>query len=309
MAGPGRRIAVAVAAVVALIGAAAAVASRRRDAGPALTFETGMFPNAMAWGRVGAGERAVIVIPGGPGNAAPSERWMRSFGAWYRPFVEAGYSVWQVTRKRGMPRGHTMDDIAADYAELIDTEFGGRVEAVVGVSYGGAVGFHLAARYPDRVGRLVILAAAARVSDEGRAADLEFGRHIAAGRPGAAMATLAPFVAPGLPRPLVRALSAVVGPLAFREAHPTFRHDTLVEAEAEAAYDATDLLPTIIVPVLVVAGDRDGYFPLEMADATARAIPDVTYRVHAGKGHREIAGDAAIAAEVVAWLAAEPAAG
>jgi pimeloyl-ACP methyl ester carboxylesterase len=304
MAGPGRRLAVAAAAGVALIGAvaAAAVATRRRVGGPPLTFETGMFANTMAWGRVGVGERSIIVIPGGPGNSPPSERWMRSFGAWYRPFVEAGYSVWQVTRKRGMPRGHSMDDIATDYAELIATEFDGLVEAVVGVSYGGAVGFHLAARHPERVGRMVILAASARVDDEGRAADLEFARHIEAGRPGAAMATLAPFIAPGIPKPVVGALSAVVGPMAFRDTHETFRSDTVVEAEAEAAFDATELLPTIAVPVLYVVGDRDAYFPIERCDATARLIPDVTYRVHAGKGHREIAGDAAIAAEVVAWL-------
>ena len=65
--------------------------------------------------------------------------------------VEDGYTIWYVMRRQGMPQGHSIADMADDFAEFIETELGGRVDAVLGTSYGGIeIGFHLAARHPDR---------------------------------------------------------------------------------------------------------------------------------------------------------------
>lgn len=55
-----------------------------------------------------------------------------------------------------------------------------------------------------------------------------------------------------------------------------------MEAEAELACDARDVLPLIPVPVLLVGGDRDPYFPKEVYEETARLIPDCTLRMYEG---------------------------
>ena len=36
---------------------------------------------------------------------------------WFDPFVEAGYAIWHVTRRRNMPAGHSIEDMADDYAQ------------------------------------------------------------------------------------------------------------------------------------------------------------------------------------------------
>ena len=292
------------AAAIALAGAAA-MALRRRGTDPASAPLTGIFPNGMAYCRMGVGSRTVLFIPGGPGNIAPSAMTMRGTMAYNRPFLDASYTLWSVARRRGMPVGHTMADIADDYARLIETDFGGRVDIVVGTSFGGLVALYLAARHPERFGTVAVVVAAAHVTAEGAEADRAFARHLSEGRPGEAFATLVPFVAPAMPKSVARIAGSVVGPLMVRGAHDTFATDVLVEAEAEATADATDILPTITVPVLLIGGDQDHYFPLETIEETARLIPDCTLRIHEGKGHVRVAGDPQVARDIVAFAAGQ----
>lgn len=295
-----RRLLIPALVVVGVLVAVAVRAARARTSSmPAPTAD--VFANSMAYSRVGTGSKTAIVIPGGPGNGAPSARMMRATASWYRIFTGAGYTVWNVTRKRGMPRGHGMPDMADDYAELIETEFGGRVDLVVGISMGGEIALELAARHPQRVGAVAIVASAARVNDEGRAADLEFARLIEEGRPGEAMAAFVPFMAPDIPTPLGRVLAPVIGPIMFRDSHPDFVADVVVEAAAEARADASAQLSGISVPVLVAAGDDDRFFPVDLIRETVAGIPDAALRLYPGHGHAWAASNAAVAQDVVAW--------
>lgn len=49
--------------------------------------------------------------------------------------------------------------------------------------------------------------------------------------------------------------------------------------------DQTDLLPTIPVPTLVIVGESDALIPLDVAEATAKAIPNALLEVVPGAGH------------------------
>jgi pimeloyl-ACP methyl ester carboxylesterase len=49
--------------------------------------------------------------------------------------------------------------------------------------------------------------------------------------------------------------------------------------------DQTDLLPTIAVPTLVVVGESDALIPLDVAEATAKAIPNARLEVVPNAGH------------------------
>jgi pimeloyl-ACP methyl ester carboxylesterase len=292
---------------LALVAGGALARSRLRGRGPAIPKPvTGIFPNGMAYVRWGTGPKTLLFIPGGPGNAAPDGMSMRMLPLFGR-LVEDGYTAWYVARRRGMPEGHTIADMADDYAALIADEFGGRVDLVVGVSYGGMIGFYLAARHPERFGHIAIAVAGYEVSEQGKTLDYDFARLLSEGRNGEAGALMVRHMAPGLRVPgLARVLGAVMGRIMAGEAHASFASDVMVEAEAEVACDARDILPAIPVPVLLVCGDDDLYFPKQVYEETARLIPDGTLRMYEGVGHVGAIRDRRLSQDVLEFVRQRP---
>jgi pimeloyl-ACP methyl ester carboxylesterase len=65
----------------------------------------------------------------------------------------------------------------------------------------------------------------------------------------------------------------------------TFVEDILIEAEAELGHEATESLTRIEVPVLVLCGDEDFYFPLQYVQEMVEMIPRATFKAYAGQGH------------------------
>ena len=298
----GSGIPVALALVALTVAALGAGRLRRREMSipkPA----TGVFPNGMAYARWGTGPRTLLMIPGGPGNALPSGMELRIYQRAGRALVEDGYTAWLVARKRNMPNGHSIADMADDYAQLIADEFGGKADVVLGGSYGGAIGFYLAARHPDRFGHIGIVVAAYTVSERGKAADYEYARKLSEGRSGEALAGLLPVVYPRLRVPAVnRALGALMARVELRETHPYFRNDVMVEAEAEVAFNAREILPDISVPVLLVCGDRDEYFPREVCEETALLIPDCAFTLYEGRDHLGVISDRRLPQDVLDFV-------
>lgn len=113
-----------------------------------LPASRGVFDNTMAYVRWGQGAKSVLFVPGGPGNTLPEGPMRRVGGPLARPLVEAGYSVWAVTRPRNLPDGYSIEDMADDYAAVIATEFGGHVDIAMGSSMGGLIVQYLAANHP-----------------------------------------------------------------------------------------------------------------------------------------------------------------
>jgi pimeloyl-ACP methyl ester carboxylesterase len=54
---------------------------------------------------------------------------------------------------------------------------------------------------------------------------------------------------------------------------------------AAGEHSAEDLLPTVDVPTLVVAGDRDSFTPSEVSRAMAEAIPNAEFVLLKGGSH------------------------
>ena len=86
---------------------------------------SGMFANGMEFLTWGPGPKTLLFIPGGPGSSIPNGMMAKMSRRWFDPFVEAGYAIWFVTRRRNMPIGHTVADMADDYAHVISEDLGG----------------------------------------------------------------------------------------------------------------------------------------------------------------------------------------
>jgi pimeloyl-ACP methyl ester carboxylesterase len=127
------------------------------------------FPNGMeclSWGRR---PRSLLFLVGGPGSSLPAGLLGRLARRWFAPFVEAGYAV----------------------------HLDGHADLVVGMSFGGMVAQHLAARHGGAAGRFALVASACRVSDWGKEVDGRLSAAVARGDRSAAGEAFAEYVVPG----------------------------------------------------------------------------------------------------------------
>lgn len=272
-----------------------------------LEIAHGMFENGMAYSRFGSGSKTVLSVPAGPGNTIPHGVMERMVVRMFRPFIRDDYSVWFVTRRLDMPKGHTIEKMAEDYAALVDEVFDGRVDVFLGISFGGAIGIYLAANHPERFGRFVLVGIGYEVSAEGKQLDYRFAKKLSAGdRSGAGEVVAEDMISKSWFRRfpwIAKVIGPPVGHVMFGgHPHPFYEKDILTEAEAEVAFDARSVLPTIQVPILLIAGDRDDYFPRQVLEETARLIPDCTLRLYPGKGHEGAIMDRRMARDALRFV-------
>jgi pimeloyl-ACP methyl ester carboxylesterase len=287
---------------------AVVIAKRRRAARfPEAARRTGASANGMEFEVHGDGPRTLLYIPGGPGSEISTGIMAKMTSSQFAPYVRAGFTVWRVTRRRNMPQGHTIADMADDCAAFIETKLGGGpVDLVIGESNGGLIAQYLAANHPTLMKRVVLAISAGAISESGKDLDRRWATARAEGRHADAGAIFLEYVFPGDDR---AALRERLGPIAGRlfAKSPVPAGDLLVEAEAEAAFDARGILPQIKAPVLLVCGDQDEFFSREIVEETAQLIPDSTVVWYEGMGHLRSAMNSRTAIEVLQWAGPEPA--
>jgi pimeloyl-ACP methyl ester carboxylesterase len=173
---------------------------------------------------------------------------------------------------------------------------------VVGLSFGVQVALELWRRHPDSVRALVLICGTA-------GHPLDRLSSSAAVRRGAAAMVRSLGARDTLARPLLAFLRSEAGRRfacevaylsggARRDACPRHVLDDLFAhvaglppallAEVTASYlehTAADVLPTITVPTLIVAGDRDQLTPVATAERMHRAIPNSQLVVFPGHSH------------------------
>ncbi|WP_225755593.1 alpha/beta fold hydrolase [Actinotalea sp. Marseille-Q4924] len=266
-------------------------------------LRTGRFTNGMEYGVWGDGPKDLLWMPGGPGGTVPTGAMYRTMTRLFRPLTDDGYRIWWVLRRTDMPEGHTVADMADDYATVIREDFGGRVDIAAGVSYGGMVGQYLAARHPETFGTVALVAAAWKASEWAIDVDRQLAEATARGDARGVAEAMASYVVPDerLARPrrlLVPAMARMVGRDVAAD------DDALVEWRAEAAFDSRPVLGEITVPVLLLAGDRDRCFEREVIVETAALIPHSTLVWYRGRGHMRTATDPRVGRDILQFARA-----
>jgi proline iminopeptidase len=193
---------------------------------------------------------------------------------------------------RGDPATYTLDENVEDM-EALRQYLGLGPVVSIGMSYGGKVAMAHAARHPEAISHLVLVATAAHHGS------LERARQIVAerGTPEQRLACEALWNGTFKDAEEVRRYYQVMGPLYSRRYDP----DTTAMAVARAVYEPEpmnrafggflrhlDLRPElgrIIAPTLVIAGRHDWICPPEFSQEIARLIPGARLRIFENSSH------------------------
>ena len=165
----------------------------------------------------------------------------------------------------GAASSFTTLNASEDIAALLNSLGLRRVRAI-GVSAGGMVLLHLATREPDRISSMVLVGTAQRIPDQARA--------IARGT---TMETL-----PGVVRDSYRSC-AVRGENQMRGLVDRFR--SLFGSNTDDINFSAARLSTIRARTLIVHGDRDRFFPVEIPFEMYRGIPNSELWIVPGSDH------------------------
>lgn len=273
------------------------------------TWTQGIFDNGMAWASIGDGKKVAIIIPGGPGNSAPPTGWKGNpVIKPFRALMDQGYRLVTVARKRNMPEGYTVEDMARDYAEMIKAEFAGQADLMLGTSTGGMIGQYVAANHPEVFKHFVILVAGCELNPDAEPIDLAFAQALAEDKKFKAGMAIAPALFPDsnflfLAKIFNGLVSSLLGD---SMPHEHFANDIMVEVKAEPNFNARDALPRIKVPVLIIAGDQDYYFSEQIVRETHALIPNSQLSMYEGKGHIGAILDKRIGPDILDFIASNP---
>ena len=244
------------------------------------SLESGHLAGGLPFIRFGEGRRVLVIFP--PINDALRDVTLgaRFLGWYYRRFAD-DYTVYLVSRRRGLPSGYTTREMAADYGEALGRSIG--PSHVMGLSLGGLVAQHFAADHPELVESLVIGVAARSLGPEGQ----EIVRRwiaLARGEQWRELhAEMMVAMYTGVRRPLYDLLARILGSAMVRS--PSAQNDFIVSAEASLNHDADNRFEAIEARTLVAGGAQDRLFPASLQKDTVRRIPTASLRLIDGVGH------------------------
>ncbi|WP_371786168.1 alpha/beta fold hydrolase [Streptosporangium subroseum] len=210
-----------------------------------------------------------------------------------RAFTEH-FTVYVVNRRPGLPPGTTMTDLAAVYAQAIRATFEAPVN-MLAISTGGSIALQLAADHPGLVDRLVLAGTACTLGPIGRRAQRAYIERARQGRrPSPALAEVVTESTIG--RRLLEGL------LWLSDSGHEDHTDAVVVLDAEDGFDLRGRLHDIKAATLLIQGDRDLVYPLELARQTVEGIPDAQLVVYPGRSHSGTFTDKRFAPDALAFL-------
>ena len=251
-----------------------------------MTVERGV-SGSLPYAAIGSG--APLLFIGGLAPVAgvewgTSERMMNR-STLLRPFAGCR-RVYYTNRRKGLPRGMTMTDLAAEHADAI-RELGAGAIDVAGISTGGSIAQQLAADHPDVVDRLVLLSTACRLSPVSRTLQRRVAARIRRGARRQALAVMATGIVPPRRGQLVAAAAVWLAPRRVLPGEDDLA-DMATTIEAEDDFDLAACPAPIRAPTLILAGSEDPWYSRELFAETAALIPGSRLRVFEGRGHTSV---------------------
>lgn len=124
-------------------------------------METGLLDDTWAYAKVGEGRPTLIVFPG-IHDALQDVTVNPKLATWFCRKLAEKRTVYLLSRRRVLPSGFTLRDMAIDYHRILGHHF--KKPDIFGVSLGSAIAQEYAAEFSDRVGRLILATAGCRLT-------------------------------------------------------------------------------------------------------------------------------------------------
>jgi len=248
----------------------------------ALAAKNGSVPlgdTAMDYIRFGTGPKALILLPGLGDGLRTIRGTALPMGLMYRKLARE-YTVWSFSRRNTLPEGWSTLDMARDQAQVME-HLGIERAAVVGVSMGGMIAQHLAARFPEKVDRLVLVVTSPRPNPMLTESVEEWVELARRGDHGALMDSNLRRIYSADYYRKNKWLVPLVGKLTKPKSYERFFR----QAEACGTHDAWDALPGIAAPTLVMGGGQDLCLGVEPSREMADRIPGAELKVYEQWGH------------------------
>ena len=233
----------------------------------------------MEYIRFGSGARTLVMLPGLGDGLRTMKGTALPMAVMYRIFARA-YTVYVFSRKDPLPQGYTTRDMARDQKEAMDL-LGIDKADVLGVSMGGMIAQHLAADYPEKVGRLILVVTCARPNPILLESLEEW---ITQARQDDHAALMDSNLRRIYSREYYRKnkwLIPLVGKLTKPKSYDRF----FAQAEACRTHDSFERLGQIQAPTFVIGGEQDESLGGDASREIAAAIPGAVLKMYPQWGH------------------------
>ena len=231
----------------------------------------GVAVNGVPYARLSTEGPPLVVLTGSELEHRPPSWTARQGFLRGLPRLCRQFSVYLLSRRRGLPAGTTARDIAQDVAAMMREHLGAPAH-LMGMSSGGSSVLHLAADHPDLVDRLVVAMAAHRLNPHGREVATVW-RDLALAEDWPALyQRMGVDVAEGrAPEWFTRGLMRVFGRVLL--GRPSSGQDLAAVLDADLNLDVVGELPQISRSTLVIGGEHDPFYGADNIRQTARLIP------------------------------------
>ena len=235
-------------------------------AGKIVNGQLQMDGTTMDYVRFGSGKKHLVFLPGLGDGLKTVRGTALPMSALYHAYGKE-YTVWMFSRKNALPQGYSTRAMANDVKKAMVQLHIPRAH-IVGVSMGGMIAQFLAADYPERVERLVLVVTAARPNALLRDGVITWMKLARWGKHKELMAdNVRRMYSPKYVRTAIWAV-----PLVAAVTKPASYDRFLVQAQACMDHNAWDVLPVIAAPTLVIGGYEDRVLGAEGSRELSRRI-------------------------------------
>lgn len=233
----------------------------------------------MEYIRFGTGKRILIMLPGLGDGLRSMKGTALPMALMYRVLAKE-FTVWAFSRGNSLPEGYTTWDMARDQKLAMDV-LGIEKADFLGVSMGGMVAQHLAAQWPESVGKLVLVVTAARPNPVLISSVTEWISQAEQGDHRALMDSNVKKIYSDAYYRKNKWLIPLMGVLTKPKSYERF----FVQARACLTHDSFDQLPRITAPTLVLGGEQDQTLGGDPSREIAAGIAGAELKMYPQWGH------------------------